>query len=218
MKVRETCGPAQSVATVPVKSCPFWNKCRSSLSLSPHFLSSLFPSLASLQEESLTYEGLLDSLEAEILKARQERQNMQATYDAAQLSKETAKVIRTSRHACEGVRRMIRSPLLLLLMIQVKWVTSRPATAAFRCLFTCVYSHYKFTVVILKCILTHWVIFFVSNLSSLHFHHSLPPFFLPGWVTATGRTALQGAQGERAHYSHPQERGGGAQGPGWKSW
>ncbi|KAM8721811.1 outer dynein arm-docking complex subunit 3-like [Acanthopagrus schlegelii] len=44
-----------------------------------------------LQEESLTYEGLLDSLEAEILKARQERQNMQATYDAAQLSKETAK-------------------------------------------------------------------------------------------------------------------------------
>lgn len=214
MKVRETCGPAQSVATVPVKSCPFWNTCRSSLSLCPHVLSPLFPSLASLQEESLTYEGLLDSLEAEILKARQERQNMQATYDAAQLSKETAKVIRTSRHACEGVRRMIRSPLLLLLMIQVKWVTSRPATAAFRCLFTCVYSHYKFTVVILKCTLTHCVITLVSLLSSLHF----PVFLLPGWVTATGGTALQGAQGERAHYSHPQERGWGVQGPGWKSW
>ncbi|XP_073349414.1 coiled-coil domain-containing protein 151 [Pagrus major] len=44
-----------------------------------------------LQEESLTYEGQLDSLEAEILKARQERHNMQAMYNDAQLSKEAAK-------------------------------------------------------------------------------------------------------------------------------
>ncbi|KAM8773711.1 outer dynein arm-docking complex subunit 3-like [Acanthopagrus schlegelii] len=44
-----------------------------------------------LQEESLTYEGQLDSLEAEILMARQEHQNMQAMYNHAQLSKETAK-------------------------------------------------------------------------------------------------------------------------------
>ena len=146
MKVRETCGPAQSVATVPVKSCPFWNTSRSSLSLYPHFLSSLFLSIASLQEESLTYEGLLDSLEAEILKARQERQNMQATYDAAQLSKETAKVIQTSRHACLSWRlRMIGSSLLLLLLIQVKWVTSKPTTAASPVFIQSLQIHYCLT-------------------------------------------------------------------------
>ncbi|XP_030272771.1 coiled-coil domain-containing protein 151 isoform X2 [Sparus aurata] len=44
-----------------------------------------------LQEESLTYESQLDSFEAEILEARQEHQNMQATYNNAKLSKETAK-------------------------------------------------------------------------------------------------------------------------------
>lgn len=84
---------------------------------------------ASLQEESLTYEGQLDSLEAEILMARQEHQNMQAMYNDAQLSKETAKVIQTSStfsswHACLSWRHQKddSSPLLPLLMIQFKWV------------------------------------------------------------------------------------------------
>ncbi|XP_032383325.1 coiled-coil domain-containing protein 151 isoform X1 [Etheostoma spectabile] len=45
-----------------------------------------------LQEESLTFHGQLDSLEAEILKHREELQNMQVMNNNAQLSKEAAKV------------------------------------------------------------------------------------------------------------------------------
>ncbi|XP_037621569.1 coiled-coil domain-containing protein 151 isoform X1 [Sebastes umbrosus] len=45
-----------------------------------------------LQEESLTFQGQLDSLEAEILKHREELHNMQAMNNNAQLSKEAAKV------------------------------------------------------------------------------------------------------------------------------
>ncbi|KAI3352822.1 hypothetical protein L3Q82_019396 [Scortum barcoo] len=44
-----------------------------------------------LQEESLTFQGQLDSLEAEILKHRDELHNMQAMNNDAQLSKEAAK-------------------------------------------------------------------------------------------------------------------------------
>ncbi|XP_010732918.2 coiled-coil domain-containing protein 151 [Larimichthys crocea] len=44
-----------------------------------------------LQEESLTFQGQLDSLEAEILKHREELHNMQVMNNDAQLSKETAK-------------------------------------------------------------------------------------------------------------------------------
>ncbi|XP_071359989.1 coiled-coil domain-containing protein 151 isoform X2 [Trachinotus anak] len=44
-----------------------------------------------LQEESLTFQGELDSLEAEILKHRQELHNLQAMNKDAQLSKEAAK-------------------------------------------------------------------------------------------------------------------------------
>ncbi|KAG8015112.1 hypothetical protein GBF38_022414, partial [Nibea albiflora] len=44
-----------------------------------------------LQEESLTFQGQLDSLEAEILKHREELHNMQAMNNDAQLSKEAAK-------------------------------------------------------------------------------------------------------------------------------
>ncbi|XP_028457648.1 coiled-coil domain-containing protein 151 isoform X3 [Perca flavescens] len=45
-----------------------------------------------LEEESLTFHGQLDSLEAEILKHREELHNMQAMNNNAQLSKEAAKV------------------------------------------------------------------------------------------------------------------------------
>ncbi|XP_034748533.1 coiled-coil domain-containing protein 151 isoform X2 [Etheostoma cragini] len=45
-----------------------------------------------LQEESLTFHGQLDSLEAEILKHREELHNMQVMNNNAQLSKEAAKV------------------------------------------------------------------------------------------------------------------------------
>ncbi|XP_033480826.2 coiled-coil domain-containing protein 151 [Epinephelus lanceolatus] len=44
-----------------------------------------------LQEESLTFQGQLDSLEEEILKHREELHNMQAMNNDAQLSKEAAK-------------------------------------------------------------------------------------------------------------------------------
>ncbi|KAM9363879.1 coiled-coil domain-containing protein 151 [Symphorus nematophorus] len=44
-----------------------------------------------LQEESLTFQGQLDSLEAEILKHREELHNMQVMNNNAQLSKEAAK-------------------------------------------------------------------------------------------------------------------------------
>ncbi|KAE8300959.1 Coiled-coil domain-containing protein 151 [Larimichthys crocea] len=44
-----------------------------------------------LQEESLTFQGQLDSLEAEILKHREELHNMQVMNNDAQLSKEAAK-------------------------------------------------------------------------------------------------------------------------------
>ncbi|XP_026215510.1 coiled-coil domain-containing protein 151 [Anabas testudineus] len=44
-----------------------------------------------LQEESLTFQGQLDSLEAEILKHREELHNLQVMNNDAQLSKETAK-------------------------------------------------------------------------------------------------------------------------------
>ncbi|XP_076585375.1 coiled-coil domain-containing protein 151 [Chaetodon auriga] len=44
-----------------------------------------------LQEESLTFQGELDSLEAEILKHREELHNMQAMNNDAQLSREDAK-------------------------------------------------------------------------------------------------------------------------------
>ncbi|XP_070684380.1 coiled-coil domain-containing protein 151 [Pempheris klunzingeri] len=44
-----------------------------------------------LQEESLTFQGQLDGLEAEILKHREELHNMQAMNNDAQLSKEAAK-------------------------------------------------------------------------------------------------------------------------------
>nr|XP_046260429.1 coiled-coil domain-containing protein 151 [Scatophagus argus]XP_046260439.1 coiled-coil domain-containing protein 151 [Scatophagus argus] len=45
-----------------------------------------------LQEESLTFQGQLDGLEAEILNHREELHNMQALNNNAQLSKEAAKV------------------------------------------------------------------------------------------------------------------------------
>lgn len=51
-----------------------------------------YPSLSPLQEESLTFQGQLDSLEAEILKHREELHNMQVMNNDAQLSKEAAKV------------------------------------------------------------------------------------------------------------------------------
>ncbi|XP_044202194.1 coiled-coil domain-containing protein 151 [Thunnus albacares] len=44
-----------------------------------------------LQEESLTFQGQLDSLEAEILKHREEHHNLQVMNSEAQLSKEAAK-------------------------------------------------------------------------------------------------------------------------------
>uniref|UniRef100_A0A4W6F7E8 Outer dynein arm docking complex subunit 3 n=1 Tax=Lates calcarifer TaxID=8187 RepID=A0A4W6F7E8_LATCA len=44
-----------------------------------------------LQEESLTFQGQLDSLEAEILKHREELHNLKVMYNDAQLSKEAAK-------------------------------------------------------------------------------------------------------------------------------
>ncbi|XP_062296057.1 coiled-coil domain-containing protein 151 [Scomber scombrus] len=45
-----------------------------------------------MQEESLTFQGQLDSLEGEILKNREELHNLQVMNSEAQLSKETAKV------------------------------------------------------------------------------------------------------------------------------
>lgn len=44
------------------------------------------------QEESLTFQGQLDSLEAEILKNREELHSLQVMNSEAQLSKESAKV------------------------------------------------------------------------------------------------------------------------------
>lgn len=55
------------------------------------FYPTLFPPTP-LQEESLTFQGQLDSLEAEILKHREELHNMQVMNNNAQLSKEAAKV------------------------------------------------------------------------------------------------------------------------------
>ncbi|CAG03311.1 unnamed protein product [Tetraodon nigroviridis] len=62
---------------------------------STHFSpwSLLFPSLTSgPQEESLTFQGILDSLEAEILKCREELNKMQILNQEARSSKKAAKV------------------------------------------------------------------------------------------------------------------------------
>lgn len=50
-----------------------------------------------LQDESLTYLGQLDSLEAEILKQRKVLHNLQVTSKEAQLAKEAAEVSSVSR-------------------------------------------------------------------------------------------------------------------------
>lgn len=77
-----------------------------------------------LQEESLTFQGQLDSLEAEILKHREELHNLQVMNNDAQLSKEAAKVNCNllcgfySVHVdSKGVRKMIHSLFLLSLLI-----------------------------------------------------------------------------------------------------
>lgn len=57
----------------------------------------LFTSLlAPLQEDSLTFQNQLDSLEADILQHREELHHMQVVNNKAQLSKEAAKVTRNS--------------------------------------------------------------------------------------------------------------------------
>lgn len=53
----------------------------------------VFPSLTSgPQEESLTFQSILDSLEAEILKYREELNKMQILSNEAQTSKKAVKV------------------------------------------------------------------------------------------------------------------------------
>lgn len=61
----------------------------SSPSLSSGFLSSLPPTP---QEESLTYQGLLDKLQADILKARDESFNIQLKVQEAEFARDQAKV------------------------------------------------------------------------------------------------------------------------------
>lgn len=61
-------------------------------SVNPSFSFFLFLPLFLSQEESLTFQGQLDSLEAEILKNREELHNVQAMNSEAQRSKEAAKV------------------------------------------------------------------------------------------------------------------------------
>lgn len=57
------------------------------------FWSFLFLSFTSQpQEESLTFQSILDGLEAEILKYREELNKMQILSSEAQISKKTAKV------------------------------------------------------------------------------------------------------------------------------
>ena len=57
----------------------------------------MFPFLtfprSSLQDESLTFQGQLDSFEAEILKQRDELHNLQVMNNDAHLSKDAAKVL-----------------------------------------------------------------------------------------------------------------------------
>lgn len=78
--------------------------------------------LTPLQEESLTFQGQLDSLEAEILKHRAELHNMQIMNNDAQLSKEAAKVICSLLfyQPTTCMEWISRSPLLSSLMKHVK--------------------------------------------------------------------------------------------------
>uniref|UniRef100_A0A3Q2Q4M2 Coiled-coil domain containing 151 n=1 Tax=Fundulus heteroclitus TaxID=8078 RepID=A0A3Q2Q4M2_FUNHE len=65
------------------------------LSATFHRPFSLLFSIAVNQDESLTYGDQINSLEAEILKYREELHNLQILYNEAQLSKKAAKVQRT---------------------------------------------------------------------------------------------------------------------------
>jgi len=77
---------------------------------------SCLPLTFPLQDESLTFQGQLDSLEAEILKHREELHDMQIMNNNAQLYKEAAKVPVTLlcsymslQRASKGVTKMIHS-------------------------------------------------------------------------------------------------------------
>lgn len=85
-------------------------------------LSSTVP-VPPLQEESLTYQSKLDTLEADILKCREDLCNINVIAQEAQISKEQARVSCTSSVTNKTPR--IYSALLLSLVIRVMWVTTR---------------------------------------------------------------------------------------------
>lgn len=111
----------------------------SSPSLSSGFLSSLPPTP---QEESLTYQGLLDKLQADILKARDESFNIQLKVQEAEFARDQAKVS-YGRRLCNkstlhnvhagDVKGMIYSALLPSLIIRVKLVMGRVALNPLAC-------------------------------------------------------------------------------------
>lgn len=70
--------------------------CLHFLSLSSSSLVHRLCALPPLQEESLTYQSKLDTLEADILKCREDLCNITVIAQEAQISKEQARVSRTS--------------------------------------------------------------------------------------------------------------------------
>ncbi|KAF3687257.1 Coiled-coil domain-containing protein 151 [Channa argus] len=82
-----------------------------------------------LQEESLTFQGQLDSLEAEILKHRDELHNLQVMYNDAQLSKEAAKTELQQQEALLNKERKERDYYTTIIASYRKKVEERKAQA-----------------------------------------------------------------------------------------